>query len=98
MRAIIVVPIGFVSDHVEVIWDLDNEARETALAHGLRFERVPTVGVHPEFVDGVIDLILERVAGEPAKALSPLGPWPAACAATCCPNPRARRPEPDPAA
>src|SRR4029077_13148615 len=46
-RALIVVPIGFVSDHVEVVWDLDNEAAGTAARHGLRFTRVRTPGVDP---------------------------------------------------
>ena len=88
VRGVIVAPIGFVSDHVEVVWDLDNEARETANALGLEFARVPTVGVHPAFVDGLADLVLERTANGEAKALSELGPWPGACAVGCCANTR----------
>jgi len=85
-KGIIVVPIGFVSDHVEVIWDLDNEARETAEGLGLKFARVQTAGIAPAFVEGLADLILERIENAPAKALSPLGPWPNFCAQNCCPN------------
>ena len=48
-RGVVVVPIGFVSDHVEVVWDLDNEAAETAAEHGLFFARVGTPGVDPRF-------------------------------------------------
>ncbi len=87
-RAAIVVPIGFVSDHVEVIWDLDHEAAETCDEIGLRMVRVATPGTHPAFVAALADLVEERIAGAPAAACSPLGPWPAVCAAGCCPNPR----------
>lgn len=91
-RGVIVVPIGFVSDHVEVIWDLDNEAKETAEGLGLAFARVVTSGVDPAFVDGIADLILERVSGAEQKALSRLGPWPDVCAVGCCPNLRRELP------
>lgn len=91
-KGVIIVPIGFVSDHVEVIWDLDNEAKETAGERGLEFARVATAGVAPEFVDGIADLILERQAGTEKKALSQLGPWVDACAVGCCPNPRKELP------
>ena len=77
--AVVVVPFGFVSDHMEVMWDLDNEAVETAGEHGLQVRRVPTPGVHPAFVGGLVDLILERVndvADAERPHLTPLGPWP----------------------
>ena len=85
---VVVVPIGFVSDHVEVIWDLDNEAKETAEEQGIAFERVATAGVHSAFVDGIAELILERLDTSPKRALSSLGPWPDFCALNCCPNSR----------
>lgn len=91
-KGVIVVPIGFVSDHVEVIWDLDNEAKETAENHGLKFARVVTSGIAPEFVDGIADLVLERQSGFERRALSSLGPWPDTCAANCCPNLRRELP------
>ncbi len=91
-RAVVVVPVGFVSDHVEVLWDLDHEARETCDELGIRMLRVATPGTHPAFVAGVADLVEERLSGAPGLALSPLGPWPAVCAAGCCANPRGDRP------
>ncbi len=93
---VIVVPIGFVSDHMEVKFDLDTEAAETAAELGLGFTRVPTVGVDPEFVSGLIDLSEERAAqvrGE--QVLTPAWPgaaMPAVCAAGCCPNLRTPKP------
>lgn len=86
MRAAVVVPIGFVSDHVEVIWDLDHEARETCDELGVRMMRVATPGTQPAFVSAVADLVEERRRGAAPLALSPLGPWPAVCAAGCCRN------------
>lgn len=87
-KAVLVSPLGFVSDHVEVIWDLDNEAKETAEDEGLWFARSATPGTHAAFVDGICDLILERIAGAEKLALSSLGPWPEFCAIGCCPNSR----------
>ncbi|MCU1422438.1 MAG: ferrochelatase [Microbacteriaceae bacterium] len=79
VTAIVIVPIGFVSDHMEVIWDLDNEAVATAEGHGMLVERVATPGVHPAFVAGLVDLVLERVNAVPEgdrPHLTALGPWP----------------------
>lgn len=59
--AVIVVPIGFVTDHVEVIWDLDTEAKESAENRGLAFIRVPTSGSDPRFVEALADLVQEAV-------------------------------------
>jgi len=92
MRAAVVVPIGFVSDHVEVIWDLDNEAQETCDELEVRMARVSTPGTHPAFVAAIADLVEARIAGEPGEALSELGPWPAVCAIACCANARADLP------
>jgi ferrochelatase len=77
--SVIIVPFGFVSDHMEVLWDLDNEAIETASGHGLRAVRVPTAGVHPAFITGLVDLVLERINDVPdaeRQHLTELGPWP----------------------
>jgi ferrochelatase len=92
MTAAVIVPIGFVSDHVEVVWDLDNEAKETCDELGVRMERVATPGTHPDFVAAIVDLVEARIAGEPGEALSDLGPWPAVCAVACCANARADLP------
>jgi ferrochelatase len=86
--AVIVVPIGFVSDHIEVIWDLDHAAAEIAGDLGLRFIRVATPGSSHDFVAGIVELFKERLASADRKALSALGPWTDICAQDCCPNPR----------
>jgi ferrochelatase len=99
VRAVVVVPLGFVSDHMEVLWDLDVEAMATARRAGLHAERVPTPGVDPVYVAGLVDLVSERLAGADGAALCPdrpaltaLGPWYDVCRAGCCPNPRGERP------
>ena len=87
----VLVPIGFVSDHMEVVHDLDTEALATAARIGLPCTRAATVGTHPLFVRGLVDLVLERAAVERGEAverpaLSPLGPSHDRCPAHCCPN------------
>lgn len=77
-KAVVIVPLGFVSDHMEVMWDLDTEAMDAAAAAGLRAVRTQTPGVHPAFVAGLVDLIAERLEGTPAAQrphVTPLGPW-----------------------
>jgi len=91
IRAVVIVPLGFVSDHMEVKWDLDTEAMETAEKHGMLAVRVPTPGVHAAYVSGLVDLVLERRDGVPAAerpALTPLGPWYDVCRPGCCENVR----------
>ena len=61
-----IVPLGFVSDHMEVLWDLDTEAMETAEEVGIVALRTPTPGVDPAYVSGLVDLVLERLHGTPA--------------------------------
>ena len=93
-RSVVVVPIGFVSDHVEVVWDLDNEAAETAATHGLQFARVRTPGVDPRFVSDLADLIAERLGNGPAidDVLPGAARRPDFCAAQCCVNSRTTKP------
>ncbi|WP_374761102.1 ferrochelatase [Nesterenkonia flava] len=67
---VVVVPFGFISDHMEVIWDLDTEAKETAQEKGLAFHRAPTTGVHPEFVAGLVDIMGEYIAGAEGEPLA----------------------------
>lgn len=87
---LVVSPLGFVSDHMEVAWDLDNEALATAQERGLAMVRVPTVGIDPAFVSGLIDLVQERhvaTAGDAPRervALTTLGPWQDVCPTDCC--------------
>jgi ferrochelatase len=83
-RAVVVVPIGFVSDHMEVVYDLDTEAAEHAASLGLSFVRSATVGTDPRFVAMVRELVMERMGRSPARALGELGPAHDVCPATCC--------------
>ncbi|MEZ5409690.1 MAG: ferrochelatase [Acidimicrobiales bacterium] len=93
---VVLVPIGFVSDHMEVVFDLDTQARATADELGLELVRVPTVGTHPRFVAGIRELIEERLrpATAPRLALGADGPWPDECPAGHCPAPSGRPPRP----
>ncbi|WP_243470028.1 ferrochelatase [Klenkia marina] len=76
-KAVVVFPVGFISDHLEVIWDLDNEAKETAEELGLAFARAATAGTHPAFVRSLVELLAERRAGgEPRLGTN--------CPASCC--------------
>ncbi|MBV1852271.1 ferrochelatase [Catellatospora tritici] len=85
---VVVSPIGFVSDHLEVLWDLDEEAAATARQLGLGFARAGTPGADPRFVAMVRDLVRERM--EPGThrraALGTLGHWDV-CPSHCCPPP-----------
>ncbi len=90
---VVLVPIGFVSDHMEVIYDLDTEAKATAERLGLECVRAATPGVDPRFVAMVRDLLVERAAAERGEAVAraAVGGLPACwdrCAPDCCPHPR----------
>ncbi|TQF66482.1 ferrochelatase [Rhodococcus spelaei] len=94
-EAVVVCPVGFVSDHLEVIWDLDTEARDRAAELGLGYVRVGTPGTDPRFAQLVSSLVGEQVRGEPLRRLGsePLygaGVDGALCATRCCEP--ARRP------
>jgi ferrochelatase len=82
--AVVVVPVGFVSDHMEVVHDLDVEAARTADALGLPFARAKAPGSSARFALMVRELVAERNAGAPPLALGDLGPAPAVCPADCC--------------
>ncbi len=84
-RAVVLFPIGFISDHLEVVWDLDNEAAETAGELGLAFARAATAGTHPAFVAGLREVLQERRSGgEPRLGTN--------CPASCCFVQRPARP------
>jgi ferrochelatase len=92
-RSVVLIPIGFVSDHMEVVYDLDTEAMATAERLGLDAVRVATSGTDERFVAMVRDLLVERAAVERGESVErrAVGGWPACwdrCAADCCPNPR----------
>jgi ferrochelatase len=86
---VVVAPIGFVSDHLEVLWDLDHDARQRAATLGMGFVRAATPGTDPRFAEMVVELIAEQVRGKPARRCSQV---PAAgqgvngtpCTADCC--------------
>jgi len=86
---VVVSPIGFVSDHLEVLWDLDNEARETAAELGLGYARAGTPGTDPRFVAMIRELVRERTDGVPRERLGTLPLWDV-CPENCCPPPRRR--------
>jgi protoporphyrin/coproporphyrin ferrochelatase len=95
---VVVVPVGFVSDHLEVKWDLDVEAAAVAADVGLGFARTATPGSDPRFVAMVRELIEERLdSSAPRRALSTRGPSWDRCPPGCCPAPAstANGPGPD---
>ena len=97
VSSVVMVPIGFVSDHMEVIYDLDTEAMATAERLGISATRAATAGTDPRFVRMVRDLLVERAAAERGEdpdrpAVGGISAWPEVCAANCCPNPRGPRP------
>ncbi len=89
---VVVVPIGFLSDHLEVRYDLDTQAQQVAQGIGLRMVRAGTAGAHPRFVEMIRELLLERVEGRERPALGADGPSPDVCLEDCCPA--SRRPAP----
>ncbi|MCW2869685.1 ferrochelatase [Actinacidiphila oryziradicis] len=95
--AAVMVPIGFVSDHMEVKYDLDTEAAAKAAELGLPVARAATVGADPRFAAAVRELVLERAGTERGRiaercALGSLGPSHDVCQADCCPAPGNPRP------
>jgi len=91
--AVVLAPIGFISDHMEVLYDLDVEAQQLCDSLGLPMTRAKTVGVHPKFIGMIRELIVARMNPESERrALGVLGPRPDICAEDCCPAPQ--RPTP----
>lgn len=91
VQDVVLVPIGFVSDHMEVVYDLDTEAADVARQLGLGLVRATTVGTHPAFVAMLRELVQERLDPSlPRRALGRDGARPDECPADCCPAPTAR--------
>ena len=86
--SVVVVPIGFISDHMEVMFDLDTEATATAERLGMAMRRASTVGTDPRFVAGIVELIEERRSDGPVRALGTLEVRPDFCRVDCCPAPQ----------
>jgi ferrochelatase len=94
--AVVLAPISFISDHMEVLYDLDIEAKQLCESLSLPMARAKTVGVHPSFIAMIRELILERVnPGSERRALGSLGSRQDVCEENCCPAPQLmRRPQP----
>ena len=93
---VVVAPIGFISDHMEVVFDLDTEASQTARDLGMPYARAATTGTHPAFVDSLVDILVERAAAARDEDVHPasttgIGPFHTVCPPTCC-RPGTRRP------
>ncbi|WP_408895594.1 ferrochelatase [Nocardioides sp. R1-1] len=89
VAGVVLIPVGFVSDHMEVVYDLDTEALATAERLGLPARRAASAGTHPAFVAAIRELVLERAAverGEDARrsAVGVRGPSHDCCPAGCC--------------
>lgn len=101
-RDVVVAPIGFISDHLEIVYDLDTEAQEVAQELGINMVRAGAVGAHPRFVTMIRELVQERLQTEQTgatrerPALGELGASHDVCPLDCCPAPR-RPPQPRPA-
>ena len=89
IRRLVISPIGFISDHMEVLYDLDTEAADLCKELGIDMQRAATVGTAPEFISCVRDLIAERAWNLPDRAA--IGLLPAnhdVCPLDCCPAPQ----------
>lgn len=87
VKSVIVAPIGFLSDHMEVLYDLDYEAQQLAGELGLTMVRAGTVGCHPRFISMIGELVVERLGQSPPRAIGSCGPSHDVCAVDCCPAP-----------
>lgn len=92
VEKLVISPIGFLSDHMEVLFDLDEEAADLCEQLGLQMERCATPGVHPGFVTMLRKLIEERTSGAEPLAIGRFGPNHDVCPQDCCPAPVRRRP------
>jgi len=94
MTDVVVAPIGFVCDHMEVVLDLDVEAKEAATGAGINLVRAATVGSHASYVAMIRELIEERTTGAKQRALGQFGPSHDFCPADCCLSGRPGEPKP----
>jgi protoporphyrin/coproporphyrin ferrochelatase len=91
---LVILPIGFISDHMEVMFDLDTEAVEKADELGIKLVRAASVGTHPDFVSMIRELIVERMSADPLRrALGSRGPNHDVCPLNCCLPGASRRPQ-----
>lgn len=92
IKAVVVAPVGFISDHIEVLFDLDTEAQSICQQSGISYVRANAAGTHPEFIAMLVDLIQERLSNAPPSAVGNLPPVNDVCAENCCLYPRTTRP------
>ena len=88
---VVIVPIGFISDHMEVLYDLDTEARSICDRTGVKMVRAATAGAHPKFIAMIRELICERMGQCEARAIGNFGPGQSECPRDCCPAGARRR-------
>jgi protoporphyrin/coproporphyrin ferrochelatase len=81
---VVVAPIGFVSDHMEIVYDLDVELRQVVYDLGMNLVRAATAGTHPSFIKMIRELILERVDNQPPRFVGARGPVHSVCPSDCC--------------
>ncbi len=91
-QTVCVVPLGFVSDHTEVLFDLDHQAREAADSVGIKMVRAKTVGTHLKFVEMIVALVSEQTDATPRLFIGNAGAWPDMCPDGHCIPERASRP------
>jgi ferrochelatase len=85
VQDVVMIPIGFISDHLEIAFDLDTEAKQLSEQLGINMVRASTVGTHPTFISMIRELILERIdPNTERRALGTLGPSHDVCPADCC--------------
>jgi len=84
IKEVVVAPIGFVSDHMEIVYDLDFEAQNLARELGMKMVRAATAGTHPSFVKMIRELMLERIDNAPARFVGSHGARTGLCAPDCC--------------
>ncbi len=90
IQQVIVQPLGFISDHMEVLYDLDHEAADLCIEKGIQLIRAATVGVHPRFISMIVDLIEERLNTDTGRPyIGGYGPSHDLCPANCCLYPQA---------
>ncbi len=85
IQDVVIAPVGFISDHMEILYDLDTEAKQLADDIGLNVVRAATVGTHPEFIGMIRELIVERMTNAPIKPfLGTRGASHDVCPVNCC--------------
>ena len=84
VKEVVVAPIGFVSDHMEIVYDLEFEAQNVARELGMKMVRAATAGTHPLFVKMIRELMLERIDNAPARFVGSHGARTGLCALDCC--------------